>query len=209
MSLAPVGEIKIVADRLTKRFGAFVAVNRGRASRRGAAKSSAFSAPTAAGKSTTIRILCGLLSADGGRGGVAASMSRYPETRARAIGYMSQGFSLYNDLSVIENLRFFGGVYGVTAQRLNEPAAIRRRMAGLRSAEPRHRPLGRLEAASGAGCRVSRAGDPLPRRADLGRRSELAPPLLAPHLRPRRRRRVRRHHDALHGRSRILRIASR
>ena len=127
MSEAPAGEIRIVADRLTKRFGDFVAVNEvSFEARRG--EIIGFLGPNGAGKSTTIRILCGLLRPSGGRAEVAGfDVARYPERVRENIGYMSQKFSLYSDLSVMENLRFFGGVYGVKGARLDERLEVRHR----------------------------------------------------------------------------------
>jgi ABC-2 type transport system ATP-binding protein len=131
MSDAPAGEIRIVADHLTKRFGDFVAVNEvGFEARRG--EIIGFLGPNGAGKSTTIRILCGLLRPSGGRAQVAGfDVAQYPERVRENIGYMSQKFSLYGDLSVMENLRFFGGVYGVKGARLAERLKFAIGMAGL------------------------------------------------------------------------------
>ncbi len=131
-SPGPLSEIRIVADRLTKRFGDFVAVNAVSFEAR-AGEIIGFLGPNGAGKSTTIRILCGLLRPSGGRAEVAGlDVARFPERVREHIGYMSQKFSLYGDLSVIENLRFFGGVYGVKGARLEERLKFAIDMAGLK-----------------------------------------------------------------------------
>ena len=129
------GERRIVADRLVKRFGDFVAVNEvSFEARRG--EILGFLGPNGAGKSTTIRILCGLLRPTSGKAEVAGlDVARYPERVRENIGYMSQKFSLYNDLSVMENLRFFGGVYGVRGERLSERIAFAVEIAGLKGRE--------------------------------------------------------------------------
>ena len=120
---------------LVKRFGAFVAIDDvSFAVRRG--EIMGFIGPNGAGKSTLIRILCGLLRPSAGRAMVAGiDVARDPEAVRRHIGYMSQKFSLYNDLSVQENLRFFGGIYGVARDEL--PARLRFAidMAGLAGRE--------------------------------------------------------------------------
>jgi ABC-2 type transport system ATP-binding protein len=91
-----------------------------------------FLGPNGAGKSTLIRMLCGLLRPTAGRAEVAGiDVARNPERVRENIGYMSQKFSLYNDLSVIENLRFFGGIYGVKGERLAQRVAFAMEMAGL------------------------------------------------------------------------------
>jgi ABC-2 type transport system ATP-binding protein len=103
----------IEASRLTKRFGDFVAVDdvsfeveRG--------EIFGYLGANGAGKSTTIRMLTGLLAPTTGRAVVAGhDVARHPEAVKGAIGYMSQKFSLYLDLPVAENLRFFGGAYGL------------------------------------------------------------------------------------------------
>jgi len=125
------GELRIVTDRLVKRFGAFTAVDDVSFSvRRG--EIMGFLGPNGAGKSTLIRMLCGLLRPSAGRAEVAGvDVARYPETVRANIGYMSQKFSLYSDLSVVENLRFFGGIYGVKGQRLTQRVEFAIEMAGL------------------------------------------------------------------------------
>jgi ABC-2 type transport system ATP-binding protein len=135
MTDAQAAEIRIVADRLTKRFGDFIAVNEvSFEARRG--EIMGFLGPNGAGKSTLIRILCGLLRPSAGRAEVAGlDVARYPEKVRENIGYMSQKFSLYNDLSVMENLRFFGGVYGVKGARLTERLDFAVDMAGLKGRE--------------------------------------------------------------------------
>ena len=77
--------------------------------------------PNGAGKSTTFRMLCGLLRVSSGEASVAGQDLRRSRARARAhLGYMAQRFSLYTQLTVFENLRFFGRVYGLSGKRLQE-----------------------------------------------------------------------------------------
>jgi len=77
--------------------------------------------PNGAGKSTTFRMLCGLLAASAGEISVAGYDLRHSRARARSrLGYMAQKFSLYGQLSVLENLRFFGKAYGLNAGRLSQ-----------------------------------------------------------------------------------------
>jgi ABC-2 type transport system ATP-binding protein len=110
-----------VAD-LSKRFGKFVAVDRVSFDvRRG--EVFGFLGPNGSGKSTTIRMLCGILSPTSGTGRVAGfDVARDPERVRQHIGYMSQKFSLYEELTVRENLDFYAGIYGLTAA-----AAVARR----------------------------------------------------------------------------------
>jgi ABC-2 type transport system ATP-binding protein len=125
----------IVVDALSKRFGSFTAldgvsfdVKRG--------EIMGFLGPNGAGKSTLIRVLCGLLRPSSGRAFVAGiDIAEDPEGVRRRIGYMSQKFSLYSDLSVVENLRFFGGIYGVAPAILGERIRFAVEMAGLQGRE--------------------------------------------------------------------------
>ncbi|HEY5374561.1 MAG TPA: ATP-binding cassette domain-containing protein, partial [Polyangiaceae bacterium] len=75
--------------------------------------------PNGAGKSTLIRMLCGILDPSGGQGTVVGyDLVREAERIKQRIGYMTQRFSLYEDLSVAENLGFYGGIYGVPLRQL-------------------------------------------------------------------------------------------
>ena len=110
-------ETAVRLEQLTKRFGSFTAasdvtldVAQG--------EIFGFLGPNGAGKSTTIRILCGLLAPTSGRALVSGfDVAKEPEKVKASIGYMSQKFSLYDDLTVEENLAFFAGVYGVAAEK--------------------------------------------------------------------------------------------
>lgn len=108
----------IVADGLTMRFGNFTAVSDVSFSvARG--EIFGFLGPNGSGKSTVIRMLCGLLRASEGTGSILGRDSaREAEAVKRSIGYMSQKFSLYPDLTVHENLSFYGRIYGL-GRRLN------------------------------------------------------------------------------------------
>jgi ABC-2 type transport system ATP-binding protein len=121
----------VIVENLVKRFGDFTAVDRiSLATRRG--EIFGFLGPNGAGKSTTIRMLCGLLQPTSGRAVVAGfDVAREPERVRQNIGYMSQKFSLYNDLRVIENLRFFAGLYSVPLDVLDQRIAWALEMAGL------------------------------------------------------------------------------
>ena len=101
----------VTVENLVKRFGAFAAVDGISLSvQRG--QIYGFLGANGAGKTTTIRILCGLLKATSGQATVAGiDIIKDPEAVKPRIGYMSQKFSLYEDLTVRENLEFYGGVY--------------------------------------------------------------------------------------------------
>ncbi len=110
----------ITVEGLCRRFGAFEAVKEVTFE---VARGEIFGylGANGAGKSTTIRMLCGLLAPTAGRIMVAGiDVKRHPHDARRRIGYMSQKFSLYPDLSVQENLEFFGGAYGLRGATLRE-----------------------------------------------------------------------------------------
>ncbi len=118
-------------ENLTKRFGDFVAVDHVSVDVV-PGEIFGFLGPNGAGKSTTIRILCGLLTPTSGRATVAGfDVATQPDEIKRNIGYMSQKFSLYDDLRVDENIEFFGGVYGLSEERLAERRDYVLQMAGL------------------------------------------------------------------------------
>ena len=124
-------DAQIIAEDLVKRFGNFTAVDRVNF-RVGRGEIMGFLGPNGAGKSTIIRILCGLLRPSAGRAFVAGiDVARNPELVREHIGYMSQKFSLYRDLTVEENLRFFGGIYRVPHHELAERMRFAIDMAGL------------------------------------------------------------------------------
>ncbi|MBN2055148.1 ABC transporter ATP-binding protein [bacterium] len=117
---------------LSRQFGSFVAVDKvNLVVHRG--EIFGFLGANGAGKTTTIRMLCGLLRPSSGRGTVGGfDIDREPERIKRIIGYMSQRFSLYDDLTVRENLHFFGGVYGLNNHGLRERIAVVADRLGLR-----------------------------------------------------------------------------
>jgi ABC-2 type transport system ATP-binding protein len=127
----------VEVEDLVKKFDSFVAVDHIHFQvERG--EIFGFLGPNGSGKSTTIRMLCGLLLPTSGRGKVAGfDLMNEPEKIKQAIGYMSQKFSLYDDLTVIENLRFFGGIYGLSgpSQREREGKVIE--MIGLQDLQDR------------------------------------------------------------------------
>jgi ABC-2 type transport system ATP-binding protein len=129
------GKAVIVKD-LERRFGSFVAVNRisFEVSR---GEIFGFLGPNGAGKSTTIRMLCGILAPSGGEGTVAGFDIRTEAEKIKAhIGYMSQKFSLYEDLTVEENIDFYSGIYCLAPEKKQERKEWVIEMAGLQ--EHRH-----------------------------------------------------------------------
>jgi ABC-2 type transport system ATP-binding protein len=121
----------VTTKDLTRRFGDFTAVDhvsfevpRGQIF--------GFLGPNGAGKSTTIRMLCGLLEPSSGEATVSGfDVGREPEQIKQRIGYMSQKFSLYEDLTVEENIDFYGGIYGLSGAKLRPRKDWAVRMSGL------------------------------------------------------------------------------
>ncbi|MCL4837420.1 MAG: ABC transporter ATP-binding protein [Thermoanaerobaculia bacterium] len=135
-------EPAVEVRELTRRFGDFIAVDRvSFAVARG--EIFGFLGPNGAGKTTTIKMLTGLLAPSGGEGRVAGHdiVGERPAIR-QSIGYMSQLFSLYADLTVAENIAFFAGLYGVSGERFATRRAWVLAMAGLEGAADR--PAGEL-----------------------------------------------------------------
>ncbi len=129
--------VAVETRELSKHFGAFKAVDRVTLSVQ-EGEIFGFLGANGAGKSTTIRMLCGLLRPTSGTALVLGTdVAKDPEGVKRKIGYMSQRFSLYDDLTVAQNLRFFGGVYGLAGKAARERQAWALRMAGLEGKEGR------------------------------------------------------------------------
>ena len=122
----------VKVEGLTRRFGDFVAVD-GINLNIGKGEIFGFLGPNGAGKSTTIKMLCGLLLPSSGKGSVGGhDIMTESEEIKKNIGYMSQKFSLYDDLTVEENIRFFSGMYGVRREKRKERMEWALEMAGLK-----------------------------------------------------------------------------
>ena len=125
----------IEVRNLSKKFGKFTAVDDVSFDVR-EGEIFGFLGANGAGKSTTIRMLCGLLSPSGGTALVAGCDIRtQPEEVKLNIGYMSQRFSLYDDLTVEQNIRFYGGIYGLKREKLEQRMEWVLAMADLRGRE--------------------------------------------------------------------------
>jgi ABC-2 type transport system ATP-binding protein len=131
----PAAESMVVVEDLVKKFGNFFAVDHISFSvPRG--EIFGFLGPNGAGKSTTIRMLCGILTPTSGAGRVAGfDIRTQSEQIKEIIGYMSQKFSLYEDLTVSENIEFYGDIYGVPPSRLQERKRWILEMANLTQRE--------------------------------------------------------------------------
>jgi len=125
----------IEVKNLTKKFGQFTAVNRISFNvRKG--EIFGFLGPNGAGKSTTIRMLCGIIRSTSGSGSVGGySIDTQPEEIKKIIGYMSQRFTLYQDLTVKENIDFYGGIHGLSPSSKRERGKWVLKMAGLTGRE--------------------------------------------------------------------------
>ena len=162
----------VEVHNLEKHFGAFKAVaGVSFAVRRG--EIFGFLGPNGAGKSTTIRMLCGLLTPTAGTGRVAGfDIVRETEKIKTRIGYMSQKFSLYDELTVEENIDFYSGIYCVPRARKAARKDWGAHHGGPAGPPPRphRRALRRLETASRPRLRrAARAAHPLSRRAHFRR----------------------------------------
>src|SRR5690606_22429966 len=123
----------IKTEKLTKRFGDFVATNeitfevyKG--------EIFGFLGANGAGKTTATRMLCGLSKPSSGKATIAGfDVYKQTEEIKRNIGYMSQKFSLYEDLTVLENIRFFGGIYGLSDRQLKEKSDTLIETLGMKS----------------------------------------------------------------------------
>ena len=128
-------DIAVSVSDLTKKFGDFTAVDQV-SFRVKEGEIFGFLGPNGSGKTTTIRMLCGLLSPTSGTGTVAGRDILTQQTAIKPeIGYMSQKFSLYSDLTVEENLDFYAGVYGLRNSRLESRKRWALEMAGLTGRE--------------------------------------------------------------------------
>ncbi|MDH4092508.1 MAG: ABC transporter ATP-binding protein [Cyclobacteriaceae bacterium] len=124
-------EIVIKAEKLTKRFGDFIAANEITFDVY-AGEIFGFLGANGAGKTTAMRMLCGLSTPSSGKA-IIAGFDIYKQTESikKNIGYMSQKFSLYEDLTVIENITFFGGIYGLSDKEIKEKSEILIQQLGL------------------------------------------------------------------------------
>ena len=112
------GQPVIVTEKLTKRFGSFIAANE-LTFQVEQGEIFGFLGANGAGKTTAMRMLCGLSIPSSGHATIAGlDVYKDSENIKKSIGYMSQRFSLYDDLTITENIRFFGGIYGLTNRQI-------------------------------------------------------------------------------------------
>ena len=128
-------KVAVSIEKLEKKFGQFVAVNRIDFQVQGG-EIFGFLGPNGAGKSTTIRMLCGIISPTSGSGQVGGFDIIKEQSKIKEnIGYMSQKFSLYDDLTVEENINFYSGIYKIPHQEKKERFQATIRTAGLEGME--------------------------------------------------------------------------
>ncbi|MGC4234622.1 MAG: ABC transporter ATP-binding protein [Niabella sp.] len=126
-------EIVIKTDKLTKRFGDFIATNEVTFEVY-AGEIFGFLGANGAGKTTAMKMLCGLSIPSSGSASIAGfDIYKQTEEIKKNIGYMSQKFSLYEDLTLIENIQFFGGIYGLSDKQLKEKSNELLETLGLKS----------------------------------------------------------------------------
>ncbi len=128
-------ENSVEVIELTRQFGDFVAVDQVNFV---IPKGEIFGllGPNGAGKTTTIRMLCGILAPTSGEAKVMGyDVARQPEEVKQRIGYMSQKFSLYNDLTVVENLRFYADLYGIPSEKVRQRITELIEISGLKGLE--------------------------------------------------------------------------
>jgi len=124
-------EIVISTNKLTKRFGDFIAANEVTFDVY-AGEIFGFLGANGAGKTTAMRMLCGLSTPSSGTATIAGfDIYKQTENIKKNIGYMSQKFSLYEDLSIIENIRFFGGIYGLSDKLIKDKSEALIEQLGL------------------------------------------------------------------------------
>lgn len=124
-------ETVIKTDKLTKRFGDFIAANEiSFEVHKG--EIFGFLGANGAGKTTAMRMLCGLSIPSSGKAAIAGfDVYKQTELIKKNIGYMSQKFSLYDDLTVLENIEFFGGIYGLSDEQLKNKSEALVKQLGL------------------------------------------------------------------------------
>ncbi|MEO6902246.1 MAG: ABC transporter ATP-binding protein [Bacteroidia bacterium] len=128
-----VKEVVIKTDKLTKHFGDFLAVNEITFEVYGG-EIFGFLGANGAGKTTAMKMLCGLSRPSSGNASIAGfDIYKQTENIKKNIGYMSQKFSLYEDLTVIENIHFFGGIYGLSNKELKEKGEVLIETLGLKN----------------------------------------------------------------------------
>ena len=126
-------EVVISTNKLTKRFGDFIAANEVTFDVY-AGEIFGFLGANGAGKTTAMRMLCGLSTPSSGTATIAGfDIYKQTESIKKNIGYMSQKFSLYEDLTIIENIRFFGGIYGLSDKQIKEKSEVLIDQLGLKN----------------------------------------------------------------------------